>query len=460
MMTLTYEEICKACNGSIISYGKTETAKGVSTDTRAIEKDMLFVPLVGERFDGHTFIKEAQKRGASGALVEGGKAIDTKEYEDFYLIQVKDTPTALSNLSKYFRDKFKIPFIGVTGSTGKTSTKDMIASVLSSKFSVLKTIGNFNNHIGLPLTLFNLEEHHQFAVLEMGMSALGEISNLVKIVKPEIGVITNIGMSHIEHLGSKANIMKAKMEITEYMNEGNYLLVNGDDEYLQNLKGIDTPYEKVFFGLSKDNDFYPIEVNQDNGYNITIAFEGENYIFNLPQYGIHNVYNGLAAIWIGKHYGVSPSEIQKAFNDYSPTKMRMEIIEINNYRIINDAYNANPDSMKAAIDVVSNLKGGRRIAVLGNMLEMGKFSEEGHRIVGSYLAKSKANMLITVGKDAAWIAKEVIKGNSNIDTYIVNSNKEAYEKLSALIQADDIILIKGSRGMQMEEIITFLQERS
>ncbi|SCX88827.1 UDP-N-acetylmuramoyl-tripeptide--D-alanyl-D-alanine ligase [Alkaliphilus peptidifermentans] len=462
MISLTYEEICRGCNGHIISKGASTSAYGVSTDTRTIQKGMLFVPLMGENFDGHTFIEEAKIKGATGAIIEKNRSLNLSVLDSMYLIEVEDTLEALSRLSKFYRNMFNIPFVGVTGSTGKTSTKDMISAVLSSHFSVLKNIGNFNNHIGLPLTLFNLEKHNQVAVLEMGMSAFGEISMLAEIVRPKIGVITNIGMSHIEHLGSKENIMKAKMEIAEHMTEDNYLIINGDDEYLKKLKGQKTPYTKIFYGIGQDNDLYPssISENEDGGYSISITINDREATFNIKQYGLHNVYNGLVAIWIGNYFGLSPDKIQQAFDFYSPSKMRMEILELHNFKVINDTYNASPDSMKAAIDVLKHIKGKRKIAVLGNMLEMGAFSEEGHRLVGSYLVKAGVDGLIAVGDEARWIAMEVNYINSSINTIIVDDNKQACIKLNEMLENDDVILIKGSRGMQMEEIVNFLQERS
>jgi len=463
MIKQSIEMIVKSCNGVIINKGNVDIVNKISTDTRTIEEGSIFIPLVGENFDGHMFIEDAIKNGASVVLIQEGKLDNIDIPQNVSIIQVKDTLNALKDIAYYYRNLFHIPFIGVTGSVGKTSTKDLISGVLSGKYNVHKNIGNFNNEIGLPMTLFNLKEHHEISVLEMGMSSYGEILDLVNIVKPEIGVITNIGVSHIEHLGSKENIMKAKMEIATNLGKQNYLLVNGDDEYLKNIDKDGKEYEVVFYGLSSNNDFYPnmVEDLGEDGSRVTLDIKGKATTFIIKQLGLHNVYNGLAAIWIGLKYNMTSSEIQNGLDNFEPSKMRLEIIDKGNMKIINDAYNASPDSMKAALDVLENIKANRRIAVLGNMFEMGSFAEEGHRSVGEYLTRKKIDMLITVGDMATWIGLEAKKnGLDEKNIFSVLSNDEAIKILEEHISDNDIILIKGSRSMTMEEIVRFLQERS
>ena len=406
MMKQSIQAITSACNGTIIKEGSVDTIGSISTDTRIITAGSLFIPLIGENFDGHTFIKEAVKNGAQAVLVQEDHNIeDIGAADGVWLIEVEDTLKALQEMSIYYRKLFPIPFIGVTGSVGKTSTKDLISGVLSGKFNVHKNLGNFNNEIGLPLTLFNLEENHQISVLEMGMSSFDEIRDLVDIVHPEIGVITNIGVSHIEHLGSREGILKAKMEITSNFKEGNYLLVNGDDEYLKRIDKSDKDYTVIFYGLSSTNDFYPVSVEDlgEDGSAFTVEINGEAVPFKIRQLGIHNVYNALAAVWIGLKYHMTVEEIQRGLDGFEPSKMRLEIITKGRMKIINDAYNASPDSRKAALDVLENMKSNRKIAVLGNMFEMGSFSEEGHRSVGEYFAKKKIDILITVGEISSCI---------------------------------------------------------
>jgi UDP-N-acetylmuramoyl-tripeptide--D-alanyl-D-alanine ligase len=423
----------------------------------------MFIPLLGENFDGHMFINDAIKNGASAVLIQEDQLDHIEIPRNISTIRVKDTLNALKQIAHYYRNLFNIPFIGVTGSVGKTTTKDLISGVLSGKYNVHKNIGNFNNEIGLPITLFNLESDHEISVLEMGMSSYGEILDLVNIVNPRIGVITNIGVSHIENFGSKANILKAKMEIATNLGEGNYLLVNGDDEYLKNIDKSGKEYEIIFYGISSNNDFYPTKVEDlgENGSSFTIEIEGQPATFKIKQLGLHNVYNGLAAVWIGLKHNMTVAEIQRGLDNFNPSKMRLEVINKNNIKIINDAYNASPDSMKAALDVLENIKANRKVAVLGNMFEMGSFAEEGHRSVGEHLAKKKIDLLITVGDMANWIGLEAKKNglDKNIIFPVLN-NFEAINILEKHISENDAILVKGSRGMTMEEIVRFLQERS
>lgn len=463
MMDQNIFNIAGACKGTIINRGKKTRISQISTDTRTIGRDSLFIPLVGENFDGHAFIKDAIKKGANAVLVEEGKGDYLMAGTHVYFIQVADTLKALADIGYYYKNLFNIPFIGVTGSVGKTTTKDFIAGVLSARYRVHKNIGNFNNEIGLPLTLFNLEEGHNISVVEMGMSFYGEILRLANIVEPNIAVITNIGLSHIEHFGSRKNIMRAKMEITDRLGENDYLLVNGDDEELKNIAKDNKAYNVVFYGLGPNNDFYASNIENlgEEGSRFTINISGKNESFKIKEVGLHNIYNALAAIWIAIKYGLSPEEIQEGLDRLQLSKMRLELIDANNIKIINDAYNASPDSMKAGLDVLENIGSRRKIAVLGNMFEMGDFAEEGHRDVGHYLAGKKIDLLITVGQLAKWIGLGAKKnGFKEENIYPFNNKEETRQFLEKYIENGDAILIKGSRGMHMEEIAIFLQERS
>lgn len=463
MIHQSIETIAKACNGVIINKGKSKYIDNISTDTRTIVEGSLYIPLTGENFDGHTFIKEALKKGAVAVLIQEDRISTVDTVEDICFIKVVDTLSALKKIGHYYRSLFQIPFIGVTGSVGKTTTKDLISGVLSSKYRVHKNMGNFNNQIGLPLTLFNLESEHEMSVLEMGMSSYGEILDLVNIVRPNIAVITNIGVSHIEYFGCKENIMKAKLEITANLNEGDYLLLNGDDDLLKNFDKKNKEYEVIFYGLSSNNEFYPTKIEDlgEDGSVFHVKLKDKEEIFKVKQPGLHNVSNALAAVWIGSNSGMTATDIQAGLSSFEPSKMRLEIINKEDIKIINDAYNASPDSMKAALGVLSNIKATRKIAVLGNIFEMGTFSEEGHRSVGKYFAEKEITMLITVGDMAKWIALEAIKnGLEPKMVFSVSTNEEAINRLSESIEKEDAILIKGSRGMKMEEIVRYLQERS
>ncbi len=464
MMELLIEELAEVCNGKILQRGSRRTATGVSIDSRTAQKDMLFVALRGESYDGHDFIEVAYEKEVAAIIIDTNKKVNYGPLKDIYIIEAKDSEAALKAIGKYYKNKFQIPFIGVTGSVGKTTTKDMIASVLSYKKEVLKNLGNFNNQIGLPLTLFQLEKKHQAAVLEMGMSSFGEIEELVKIVRPKIGVITNIGLSHIEHLGTQKGILRAKMEIASQMDSECMLLLNGDDAYLATLRAEDSIYKKVFFGMKDINDIIAENIINlgEEGFTFDVRINQSKHSYRIGYPGIHNVYNALAAIWIGIEFHMTHGEIQEAFNSFKPSKMRMEIINLKETKIINDAYNASPDSMKAALGVLSNFTNGRKIAVLGNMFEMGSFSEEGHRSVGEYIVSStEVDVLITVGDMAKWIAEETLtKDNKIRKIYILKDNEEAISTLREILEPKDTVLVKGSRGMKMEEIVKYLQERS
>ncbi|MDR5658028.1 UDP-N-acetylmuramoyl-tripeptide--D-alanyl-D-alanine ligase [Serpentinicella sp. ANB-PHB4] len=462
MIKQRIDNIYSKCEGTIITNPQT-TILGISTDTRTIKPGEMFVALIGKNFDGHNYIEEAIKKGASAVCYEKGKynpaENDTKSVS---FIQVENTLANLQEISTYYRNLFDVPFVGVTGSTGKTTTKDMISHVLSHKYNTHKNEGNFNNEIGLPLTLLNLDKSHQYSVLEMGMSEKGEIENLAKIVEPNIAIITNIGLSHIENLGSKENIMSAKLEISTFLKQNDILLLNGDDELLKNYTPSNS-FKTVFIGLSKENDFFAEEINtvNENGYEFDVEIGKHKYRFEIKQPGIHNVYNALFAIWVGIYAEMNPDEINTALSTFKPTRMRLELIKLPRYTIINDAYNANPDSMNAALNVLSGQKGNKKIAVLGNMFEMGEHAEYGHRMVGEYVIKNKIDTLITIGNMATWIADEAKKlGFDTNKIYETHSNDEAFKKIVEITNDDDVILLKGSRGMKMDEIATNLQERS
>lgn len=464
MIKQAIETIAKACGGKIVQYGTGKDISGVSTDSRTTKVDDLFIPLVGDNFDGHSYIKNAIEKGAIGVLIEKNKfKLDENTNDKVFFIEVDDTLEALQNLSKYYRNLFSIPVIGVTGSTGKTTTKDMVSNVLSFRFNTLKNIGNLNNQIGLPLTIFNLDKSNEMCVLEMGMSGFGEISELANIARPNIGIITNIGLSHIEHLGSQENICKAKMEIGTYLGENDYLLLNGDDKFLRMTKNTSSVYNRVYIGLTEDNDLYAqnIEDLKGNGYSFDVKIADGLHSFTITQPGIHNILNALYAIWIGIYYGMSPTEINNSFREFQPSKMRLEIIKLREFTVINDAYNASPDSMTAALKVLSSIDGNRKIAVLGNMFEMGDHSEFGHRLVGDAVVANNVDTLITVGDMAKWIADEaIVKGLSQENIFSVLSNREAVKIIEEKASDGDVILVKGSRGMKMDEIVTDIQERS
>lgn len=455
------KDILTATNGKLIMGNDNLKFKGISIDSRNISEDFLFIPIIGERFDGHSFIESAFKSGAIAALTS--KEIQVDKNSNIALIMVDDTLKALQDIGKYFLAKANIPVVAVTGSTGKTTTKEMIYNVLSQKYNVLKNEGNFNNHIGLPLTLMNVEKEHEIVVLEMGMSNRWEIDLLCKISTPKVGVITNIGVCHIENLGSKEEIFNAKMEISNYMDESSLLILNGDDNYLNKLRQENTKFKKKFAGLDDNNDMFVSEINNlgHEGLEFIAKYDNNTYDIKLNIPGIHNVNNALLAIAVGKYYGVEPEKISTGLASFTGNKMRLNIINTDEkIKIINDCYNANPDSMNAALGVLENIKAKRKIAILGDMLELGDYSEAAHKEVGQIVFEKNIDLLISVGQEAKNIAIGAIKsGFPKEKTFVVADNMTVINILSYIKQSGDVILVKASRGMKMEEIVQYLQER-
>lgn len=466
MQSIKCNEVIKAIDGKLIS-GKNDTEfVNVSTDSRTIRNGELFIPIKGERFDGHDYIEHAFQSGAAGAITERDAAEIYKsdngiDFGEKTIIKVDDTLKALRNLASYYRQKFKIPFIGITGSVGKTSTKDMISCILMQEYNVLKTEGNLNNEIGLPLTIFNLEPYHEVAVVEMGMSSIGEISRLTSIVHPKIAVITNIGMSHIEKLGSRQNILKAKMEILEGVPKDGLVVLNGDDNLLYGLKGF-LDKHTVYYGMDEGLDYqaYNIQNAGESGVYFNITIKNKEYKIHVPIPGVHNIHNALAALVIGIEMGVPVDEIIEGIRLFTPDKMRLNIVSHKGFKIINDTYNANPQSMEAALRVlkdINSINGNsprRRIAVLGDMLELGDWSYDAHFNLGKFSVSLGIDYIITVGQDGKNIAKGALEagaGHEKVKSF--SDNIEVSEFLKGFISDDDVILVKGSRGMKMEEIV-------
>jgi UDP-N-acetylmuramoyl-tripeptide--D-alanyl-D-alanine ligase len=458
MQALKCNKIIEAVEGSLIFGHPHTVVTGVSTDSRNVKKGDLFIPLKGSNFDGHDFIGKAIESGAQAILTHKDIEIIPK---DIAVIKVKDTLKALGDLAGYYRKRFNIPFIGVTGSVGKTSTKDMIASVLGQHLNTLKTQGNFNNEIGLPLSILNLDPSHKAAVLEMGMSGFGEISRLTSIVKPDIAIITNIGMSHIEKLGSRQNILKAKLEILEGLNSKGLVILNGDDNLLSGMRGL-LGFRTKFFGMEEEVDFKAenIRLSGEKGSSFEIRIDSIDYEVEVPAPGIHNVYNALAAIATAIELEIPMENIIKGISSYLPEKMRMNIFEVSDMKIIDDTYNANPQSMEAALNVLAEIgNDGRKIAVLGDMLEMGDWADEAHMEIGKLAFLKGVNYIITVGDKGKKIAQGALAAGEYPDNVrMFDDNSSAWEFINGLIMPGDVILVKGSRGMKMEEITQKLKK--
>ncbi|HEX2944614.1 MAG TPA: UDP-N-acetylmuramoyl-tripeptide--D-alanyl-D-alanine ligase [Clostridia bacterium] len=479
MLKISLKEIIEATGGRIIgpdgaagkacgdaendkAYRDTGTGKasgtcgdivitGISTDSRKIEAGDLFIPLIGENFDGHDYIAGAFEKGATVALSQ-------KPILDFpgkVVVTVDNTLKALQDLAALYRSRFSIPFTGITGSVGKTSTKEMVACALGTRYNVLKNEGNLNNEIGVPLTVFRLDESHEAAVVEMGMSGFGEINALTAIVRPKVGIITNIGISHIEKLGSRQNILKAKLEILEGLQPDGLLILNGDDPLLSGVKGL-LKVRTVSYGMNEGVDYQAVNVCSRgiNGIDFDIRIRTGEYKVHVPAPGVHNVYNALAAIAAGLELSVPMEDIIGGIAQFKAGKMRMDIICGNGLTVINDAYNASPQSVKAALEVLGEMDSTRRIAVLGDMLELGEWSEQAHTQTGADAAAIRLDYLVTVGKNAAHIAEGATAAGFPADhTVSFSSNSDALEFLSGMLKPGDTVLVKGSRGMKMEEIV-------
>ena len=453
---MTVEDIIKATNGKLIIGNLNETCENFCTDTRKIQKDDVYIGLKGEKFNGNEYYKEALKKGAKVAIVSGIDITkeDLEELKDKTIIEVKDSLIAFGNIAAFKRSLYNIPVVQITGSVGKTSTRDIVANVIRTQYKTLQTEGNFNNAVGLPSTVLKLKDHEAL-VVESGMNHFGEISYLGKIAKPTIAVITNIGTAHIGNLGSRENILKAKLEILENLKPDGFIVINNDNDLLHKWNMEDNKYKKYTFGIEEKSDVmaYNIEIREDySKYNVII--NNKEYTVKVPVSGKHFVYNSLCAIAVGNLMHIAPENIIKGIETFKLTKNRMEICKIKeDITVINDAYNASYDSMKAAIEYLKEIPGNRKIAVLGDMFELGDYGEEMHRKVGEEVAKNKVDILITVGDLSKYIAKEAEKvGMPKENIIVLNSNKEAVEYLNKVLKTNDVVLLKASHGMNFEEI--------
>ncbi|MDV3426783.1 MAG: UDP-N-acetylmuramoyl-tripeptide--D-alanyl-D-alanine ligase [Bacillota bacterium] len=447
MEKISIEEILKAIDGKLIKDGKSNNFSEVFIDSRKKARDGIFFGLKGEKVNGSKYAAMASENGASLVIIDEMTA-DIEKVKDYSsVILVKDAKEALKNLAKYYRGCLKIKVVGITGSNGKTSTKDLAAAVLSSRFKVLKTEGNFNNEIGLPLTVFKLDNSYDAAVLEMGMSNLGEIHSLTDIARPDIGIITNIGVSHLQNLKTRENILKAKLEITDFFKKENTLIINGDNDLLKDYT--DDKFSIIKAGKEKYNNIYADDIKLlENGVSFSVYEDGKymDRVF-IDSLGEHSVTNSILAAALGRKMGLTYTEIKKGLKNSDKTKMRLEVIDKTNYKIVNDCYNASPDSMKAAIDVIKSFK-GRKIAVLGTMLELGENSGKMHREVGRYAKENGADMLLATGD----FKDEYFNGFGN-GCYTFSNKSDLALFLKDNISQDDVILIKASRGMKFETII-------
>ena len=453
MLELNLQEIVKATKGALLKEADVKEIKAVSTDTRKIEEGTMFIALKGENFNGNNYVLEAFNKGAKIAIVDEVKCDLNELKEDVALIKVQNTGRALMDLAKFYREKLGLKVVGITGSAGKTSTKDLVAAVLSDKYKVFKTKGNFNNEIGLPLMILELDSTYDVAILEMGMRGLGQIRELAEIASPDLGIITNIGISHIEILKTRENILTAKMEIVTFFDKNNTLVVCGNDDFLGALP--EAEYKIVKTGVGENFEIGAKNIALEELSSKFTVYDGENEEeFSLDMPGEHNISNLMLGIAIAKELGVSFEEMKRGLKNIEATSMRLELIKKDGFSILNDCYNSSPVAVKSAIDVMKNIEGKRRIAVLGTMRELGHKSEEAHEEIGKYAKENGIEKVLCFGDFS-----ENIKEGYGEGCTVYKNKEELINDLLNIICEGDIILVKASRSLKFEEITKALLEK-
>ena len=448
------KDILKVTDGELVIGNENLECENFSKDTRTIQNGDIYIGIKGENFDGNKFWNTAFDNGAEAVIVQnvGFSKEQMEKYSNKTIIKVEDTLKALYEIAKYKRSLYDIPVVAITGSVGKTSTKDIIASVVSTKYKTLKTEGNNNNNIGLPLTILKLKDHEAL-VVEMGMNHFGEISLLTDIAKPTLAVITNIGTSHIGNLGSRENILKAKLEILEGMKIPK-IIINNDNDLLHNWYNENSEKLEIHtFGIKNNSEVMGKDIKmKEESSEFTAVTDLKETDIKVPVGGEHFVYNALCAMTVGKVLNIPVDKIQYGIASFELTKKRMDIKKLENGAIIiNDAYNASFESMKVSLEFLANHTGERKIAVLGDMFELGEYSEELHRKVGKEVVKNNIDMLICAGENAKYIVEEA-KKDSKIETYFMHNNEEIVENLSQKLRKGDVVLVKASNGMKFFEI--------
>lgn len=448
MIPLKFKEAAAAVKSTTELHGSFDS---VCTDTRKITPGSLFIAIKGDNFDGHDFAQKAIESGAQAVLVEKDCGLGDRQ------ILVESTRLALLDLAGYYRSLFKIPVVGITGSVGKTTTKEMTHAVMSVKYNTLKNEGNLNNEIGVPLTLFRLEKSHEAAVIEMGMSGFDEISRMTKAVRPDAAIISNIGVSHIEHLGSREGILKAKLEILHGMKDNAPLILNADDDMLVTVRPGAHPV--IYYGIENENSLLKAFdiTSKENETEMTAGFNGGSGRVSLPFPGRHNVYNALAAAAAGTVFGIEPLEAFEALKSYVPAGMRQRINKKFGMTFIEDCYNASPDSQAAALAVLGSMNASRRIAVIGDMLELGSVSEKAHYEVGRKAAENGIDAVFTYGERSLETAKGAAEGNVPCVKSFTEKD-ELSKELIGCLKPDDAVLFKASRGMKLEDVIYSVYE--
>jgi UDP-N-acetylmuramoyl-tripeptide--D-alanyl-D-alanine ligase len=443
------KDILEVTQGELLRGDLETEVKGISIDSRTIKKRELFIAIRGERFDGHDFIGEAIKKGAGAIIVQNSK-FKIQNSKNIPIILVKDTIKSLGDLAKFHRQRFSLPVIAITGSNGKTTTKEMVSHCLGSKFSVLKSEGTKNNKIGVPLTLLKLNSNHDIVVIELGTNHFGEIEYLTRITSPDIGVITNIGPAHLEFLNNLEGVFKEKISLIKGINSNGLGIINGDDRFLQRL----IRNRKIFsYGLKRACDLNAKDINFSRR---TINFKVSNQDFSLNTIGSFNIYNALAAIFLSLIFGLSLKSISEILKEFEFPEGRLKIKEFKDILILDDTYNSNPLSLKLALEAISKYK-GRKILVMGDMLELGSKEEQFHREIAKFVGKANISIFISLGRLSEITALEVKRKNFCKDVFLSNNCDEIKDILKKTLRARDLVLIKGSRKMGMERILESLK---
>jgi len=447
-MKLKISEIVKASQGKLLCGDENTTVTAFSTDSRNVKKGTMFVPIKGENIDSHIYIDSVFENGAAASFTE-----EMTTLGDNPVVLVDDNRLALQKTAAYYRSQFNIPVIGITGSAGKTSTKEMVAQALSAKFNVLKTAKNQNSQVGVPVTVCGIKKEHEVAVVEMGISMPGEMARIAAVVKPNFAIVTNIGVSHIEYLKSRENIMAEKLHIADYIKSNGILFVNGDDDLLETLQK-NGKHKVVTFGVGANCDCRAGEFNEtEKGTFFSCSFKGENVQIFVPAFGVHNIRNALVSFAVARTLGVDSEGAIRAIGAYKTPSRRQEIIKTDDIWVIDDSYNASPDSMRGAVEILANHKAeGKKIAVLADMLELGDTAEKEHFSIGEFAAENKIDYLVGIGE----LSKFIVDGFNGKNSRHFNGNSEAVAYLKEVLQAGDTVLVKGSRGMKTDEIVSAL----
>ena len=454
MKNMTLANIAAACGGTYHGNEEDQNKEvlSITTDSRKAEPGCLFIAIRGERVDGHDFVDSVFEKDALCVLSEQ----ELPEAKGNYIL-TESTLQAIKDIAEFYLKQLQIPVVGITGSVGKTSTKEVIASVLKEKYRTLKTQGNFNNELGLPLTVFRLRDEDEIAVLEMGISDFGEMTRLAKIARPDTCVITNIGTCHLENLGDRDGVLKAKTEIFKYLKKDGHIVLNGDDDKLCTVKAYEG-IKPVFFGMEADKDIYADEIVSRGlkGMTCRIHVGGESFVTDIPMPGRHMVYNALAATAVGRIYGLTLEQIRHGIETLEAISGRFHMIETDRFLIVDDCYNANPMSMKASLDVLKD-GAGRRVAILGDMGELGENEVQLHAEVGEHAAQCGIDVCICTGALSANIAKEARK-NPQLTVIEEPDRDSLLAHLDSYVKTGDTILVKASHFMQFEKVVAKLQE--